>query len=156
MGLFSKSNSKQSNDLNAFLGVGTEYRGKLDFVGAVRIDGTFEGEITTDGDLILGREASIVGTIRVGRLISNGRVEGDVTVKHRTTLEKTASLKGTLSTPKLVVQDGAIIEGRIIMKTGGADAANKVVEGDFGNTPDETGTKPETGIAKTGSDDTNY
>ena len=52
MGLFGNKKGDHS-ELNAFLGVGTEYRGKLDFVGTVRIDGQFEGEISTDGDLIL-------------------------------------------------------------------------------------------------------
>ncbi len=74
MGIFSKKKSDNS-ELNAFLGVGTEYRGKLDFVGTVRIDGRFEGEISTDGDLILGRKASITGTVKVGRLTSCGRIE---------------------------------------------------------------------------------
>ena len=32
-------------EINAFLGAGTSYRGRLDFTGAVRIDGTFEGEV---------------------------------------------------------------------------------------------------------------
>lgn len=152
MGLFGKSNEQESNELNAFLGVGTEYRGKLDFVGTVRIDGRFEGEISTEGDLILGRKASITGTVRVGNLTSNGHIEGDVTVKGRATLEKTSVLKGSLTTPKLVVQDGAVIEGGIVMTKDGADAGNKVVAADFGQKSDEpVSHEPE--VAKTGSDD---
>ncbi|MBU4192719.1 MAG: polymer-forming cytoskeletal protein, partial [Proteobacteria bacterium] len=124
MGLFKKKKSEHT-ELNAFLGVGTEYRGKLDFVGTVRIDGRFEGEISTDGDLILGRKATVTGTVRVGRLTSCGRIEGDVTVKEHAVLEKTSVLTGTLNTPVLEVERGAIVEGNIVM-TGGAPARQKV------------------------------
>lgn len=131
MGLFSSKKS-DSSELNAFLGVGTEYRGKLDFVGTVRIDGRFEGEISTDGDLILGRKASVTGTVSVGRLTSCGRIEGDVVVKERAVLEKTSVLNGTLNTPVLVVEQGAVIEGGIVMTKDGAAERPKVVSADFG------------------------
>lgn len=150
MGFFGKSNN-ESNELNAFLGVGTEYRGKLDFVGTVRIDGHFEGEISTDGALILGREATIIGSIKVGHLTSNGHIEGDVTVKVRAALEKTSVLKGTLSTPKLVMQDGAIVEGSIAMTKEGVEARGNVVSADFGQKSDETTEQDETAVGESRS-----
>lgn len=151
MGLFSKKQSDNS-ELNAFLGVGTEYRGKLDFVGTVRIDGRFEGEITTEGDLILGRKAAITGTVRVGRLTSCGHIEGDVVVKERAVLEKTSVLTGSLNTPILVVEQGAIVEGHIVMSKEGAAAKPKVVSADFGGKVAHIG-GPEAVVAKTGSND---
>ena len=154
MGLFgSKANEGNSSELNAFLGVGTEYKGKLDFVGTVRIDGCFEGEITTDGDLILGRKASITGSVRVGKLTSNGRIEGEVVVKEHAVLEKTSVLNGSLSTPSLVVQEGAIIEGGIVMTKEGEEARSKVVSADFSSKTEPTAPAADAAIAKTGSDD---
>jgi cytoskeletal protein CcmA (bactofilin family) len=131
MSMFSKKN-KERSELNAFLGVGTEYKGKLDFVGTVRIDGRFEGEISTDGDLILGRKAFIKGTVQVGRLASCGTIEGAVLVKERAVLEKTSKLAGSLDTPLLVVEKGAIVEGNITMSKNANATNSKVVEADFG------------------------
>ena len=149
MGLFSSKKSDNS-ELNAFLGVGTEYRGKLDFVGTGRIDGRFEGEISTDGDLILGRKASVTGTVTVGRLTSCGHIKGDVVVKERAVLEKTSVLNGTLNTPILVVEQGAIIEGGIVMTKEGTAVRPKVVSADFGGKTAQPATQ--TGaVAKTGS-----
>lgn len=151
MGLFKKKKS-ENTELNAFLGVGTEYRGKLDFVGTVRIDGRFEGEISTDGDLILGRKATVTGSVRVGRLTSCGRIEGDVTVKEHAVLEKTSVLTGTLNTPVLEVERGAIVEGNIVM-TAGAPARQKVVSADFGGKGVQADTAADIPVARTGSDD---
>lgn len=151
MGLFSK-NTSDNSELNAFLGVGTEYRGKLDFVGTVRIDGRFEGEISTDGDLVLGRKALIIGTVNVGKLTSCGEIQGDVVVKEHTVLEKTSVLKGSLKTPSLVMEKGAVLEGSISM-TGETAVVEKpkVVSADFGAKTTTSG--PEPLVAKTGSDD---
>ncbi|MEF2230057.1 MAG: polymer-forming cytoskeletal protein [Pseudodesulfovibrio sp.] len=150
MGLFSKKNNTEA-ELNAFLGVGTEYRGKLDFVGAVRIDGRFEGEISTDGDLILGRKAMVTGTVNVGRLTSCGQIRGDVTVKERTVLEKTSVLEGSLTTPVLVVEQGAVLEGCVTMTREIAGVRPKIVSADFGGRSLAEPAKP--AIARTGSDD---
>lgn len=119
MGLFGKNNSgsgqAHGSDLNAFLGAGTEYRGRLEFVGTVRIDGIFHGEIVTDGTLILGREAVVRGQLRVGHFFSNGLVVGDVEVTAKAVLQKHAVLQGSLRAPALVVEEGAAIEGQVEM-----------------------------------------
>ncbi|WP_147819883.1 bactofilin family protein [Salidesulfovibrio onnuriiensis] len=137
MALFNKKNIAEGNpgELNAFLGVGTEYRGKLDFVGTVRIDGSFEGEISTDGTLVLGREATIKGTVRVGELSSCGKILGDVAVQGKAVLQQTSTLEGSLVAEKLVVEQGAVLQGDISM-TGGfvrtvAPSADNVVRADF-------------------------
>ncbi|BCS88604.1 bactofilin family protein [Pseudodesulfovibrio sediminis] len=153
MGMFSKKNSDHS-ELNAFLGVGTEYRGKLDFVGTVRIDGRFEGEISTDGDLVLGRKAFIEGTVHVGRLTSCGEIRGDVYVKEHAVLEKTSVLNGSLTSPSLVVEKGAVLEGAVSMTGSSAVVGKtKVVSANFGGKPAQPETT-ESDVAKTGSDDT--
>lgn len=150
MGMFSKK-TKDNTELNAFLGVGTEYRGKLDFVGTVRIDGRFEGEISTDGDLILGRKASIVGTVRVGRLTSCGEIRGDVHVKEQAVFEKTSVLNGSLDTPSLVVEKGAVVEGTVSMSGEAAPAVKpKVVAAEFG--VKTAAQEEEAPVAMTGSD----
>ena len=50
---------KSKDQINAFLGKDTQFEGKLSFTGAVRIDGRFNGEIFTEGTLILGVSAVV-------------------------------------------------------------------------------------------------
>ena len=58
--------------IHALLGAGTRYEGKLFFEGRARIDGEFEGEVFSDGLLVVGEEAQIRGAIRVHTLIVRG------------------------------------------------------------------------------------
>ncbi|MGE4423892.1 MAG: polymer-forming cytoskeletal protein [Pseudodesulfovibrio sp.] len=153
MGLFSGKKTKENSELNAFLGVGTEYKGKLDFVGTVRIDGRFEGEISTEGVLILGRKAFIEGTVRVGQLNSCGEILGSVLVKEKAVFEKTSVLKGSLDTPVLVVEKGAVVEGTVRMTKGAAvETKPKIVSANFGGGSIKPAAR-ELEVAKTGSDD---
>ena len=51
--------SAHSNELNAFMGPGCIYEGKLTFEGRVRVDGKFTGEIFSTDTLEIGPQAEI-------------------------------------------------------------------------------------------------
>ncbi|BBD09664.1 bactofilin family protein [Desulfovibrio ferrophilus] len=105
------------DEINAFLGTGTTYQGKLDFQGSVRIDGNFKGEVTSKGTLVVGKEANVEGTVSVGQLIISGKLHGEVLAKEKIVLHKTANIVGSLNTPSLVIEEGAVLEGQITMGT---------------------------------------
>lgn len=106
------------DEINAFLGSGTVYEGKLTFQGSVRIDGIFSGEITSDGTLIVGKDARISGTFQVGELMLSGNLTGEVTAKRRVVVHSSGVLDGTLHTPCLLTEEGGIIDGQLFMKKG--------------------------------------
>lgn len=103
------------DEINAFLGAGTNYQGKLNFQGAVRIDGNFQGEVSSDGTLVVGQEAVVEGHVKVGQLVLSGNIQGEVEAKTKVVLHKTANLQGNIRTPVLVVEEGAVLEGQLNM-----------------------------------------
>ena len=110
------------DEINAFLGAGTNYHGKLHFQGAVRIDGNFQGEVVSEGTLVVGQEASVDGQVKVGQLVLSGKFKGEVEAKNKVVLHKTANLQGNIRTPVLVVEEGAVLQGELVM--GSMDAAS--------------------------------
>lgn len=103
------------DDFTAFLGAGTEYQGQLKFKGTVRIDCRFIGTVTSDGKLILGKEALFEGNVAVKELVVHGTLNGDATVTNRTILHQDAKVSGTLTTPALIMEEGALLQGELIM-----------------------------------------
>ena len=103
------------DEFNAFLGAGTSYQGQLTFLGTVRIDGEFTGEIKSEGTLILGKEAQVRGNINVAQLILSGSIDGEIVVHKKTTMHKTAQLTGNISTPVLMMEEGAVLQGKVQM-----------------------------------------
>jgi cytoskeletal protein CcmA (bactofilin family) len=107
--------SSSPGELNALLGQGSEFEGKLVFEGAVRIDGKFKGEILSDGTLMLGEHAEFEGEIKVNRAVVSGEVNGNIHAKSRLELHAPAKVTGNLVTSALVVQEGVAFDGNCQM-----------------------------------------
>lgn len=102
--------------LHSLLGAGTRYEGKLFFDGRVRIDGDFDGEIQSEGLLVIGPEASIHGVIRVGTLIvQGGRIEGDIHATQLVELHAPARVHGDIRTQALYMDKGVLFDGSCVM-----------------------------------------
>jgi cytoskeletal protein CcmA (bactofilin family) len=103
-------------EVNAFMGGETFFEGKLSYTGAIRLDGRFKGEIQTDDTLIVGETARIEGEIHVGTAIIQGEIVGNVYAKERVELHHPGRMIGDITTPSVVIDDGAIFEGKCKMK----------------------------------------
>jgi cytoskeletal protein CcmA (bactofilin family) len=105
-----------TGELNALLGKGSEFDGKLAFEGTVRIDGTFSGEITTSDTLIVGEGARVQAEISCGTIVVHGQVGGNIHAKQAVELHTPAQVKGDITTPSLMIQKGVVFEGHSKME----------------------------------------
>ena len=101
--------------LTAFIDQGSEFTGKLSFKDTVRIDGHFEGEISSENTLVVGESGSVHASICSQIVIVSGEIHGDIVAGQQVTLHKTARVLGNLQTARLVVEEGAEINGKIEM-----------------------------------------
>ena len=70
------STKGKSGELNGFLDRGAAFKGELEFEDTMRIDGRFNGRITSKNELVVGESAQIEGEIHVGRIAISGHVAG--------------------------------------------------------------------------------
>lgn len=115
--------------LNAMLGAGSVFEGKLHFEGQVRIDGTFTGEITTTDLLVIGEGAKVSATINCGSVEVKGNIAGNINASESIVLRATAHVEADIYAPSLVVDKGAVFEGNTRM-TSGARGMVTVASGD--------------------------
>lgn len=101
--------------LTAFIDQGSEFTGKLSFKDTVRIDGSFEGEITSENTLIVGETGRVQASIESEVVIISGEVHGDIHARRQLTLHKTARVYGNVLTASLVVEEGSYYCGHIKM-----------------------------------------
>src|SRR6266545_4501591 len=116
-----------TNDLNALLGHGSEFEGKLTFEGTVRIDGKFTGTIVSGDVLVVGEGAKISAEITCGTVIVHGEVQGNIRAKSLVELHQPARVHGNLETPSLVIEKGVFFEGQCKMEGIGAGAVAPAV-----------------------------
>ena len=105
----------QSPAPTSYLGPTISLVGKLRCSESLRIDGRVEGEIHCDHLVAVGETGRVRANIEGDIVVIGGEVEGDITARRKITLEKTARVTGDLCTPGIVIQEGAQLEGRIMI-----------------------------------------
>jgi len=99
------------------LDVDAAMQGSLNFKEPVnlRINGKFEGNLETRGNLTIGGTALIFADIVGDNIIIAGKVKGRITAKERLTLLPSAIVEGDIYPAKLNITEGAIFEGHCLM-----------------------------------------
>lgn len=103
---------------------GVVIEGKVNSNGNIRVDGTIKGDITAQGNLTVGDSGNIQGQLTGDVVTIGGKVEGSVNAKDKLVLESKSVLKGDIITKVLVVEAGAVFEGKSSMS--GHTAAPKI------------------------------
>lgn len=107
---------------------GCHFTGKLYCRGSSRIGGRIEGEIISEGLLIVEESAMINATIVADEAIIQGTVKGRIKAKNRMELARTCRFEGDIMTPSLVVYEGAQFNGRSQMLLAKESVGGKVIE----------------------------
>lgn len=102
--------------LSGFVGAGTVLTGETNFDSMLRVDGHLTGRVSSDqGTLIVGSTGQVDANIDVAAAMVNGMVNGDINASEKLELGRTARVVGNISAPRLIIEDGAILEGNCSM-----------------------------------------
>jgi cytoskeletal protein CcmA (bactofilin family) len=115
-----------SSNHTTYLGATIVLAGELRCAEPLRIDGTVKGDVYCEQMLTIGEKGCVHASIDGDSVVIAGEVQGDIKARRKITLESTARVTGDLTTPGIVIQEGARLEGRIMI--GGAPPAAKTAE----------------------------
>jgi len=107
--------SKKSNEAVgevSILSSGVKVEGRIYSDGNLRLDGSLNGEIVVNGNLTIGESAEIIGEIKAQNVTLSGKVEGTLLAHEKVILEPGAFLKGELTAKVLVIEEGALFDGK--------------------------------------------
>jgi cytoskeletal protein CcmA (bactofilin family) len=93
-----------------------EIKGSISFKSSLMIKGKFEGEIHSEGLLIVGPTATVQAEITTNKLITYGKIVGNVSAEENVVLKTDSSLKGDITTPNIIIETGSGFNGSCIMK----------------------------------------
>ncbi|HDY66690.1 MAG: polymer-forming cytoskeletal protein [Candidatus Scalindua sediminis] len=103
-----------------------DIKGTIKFGQAMRIDGSFEGGLTTDnGELVVGKTGKVKATIKVRSAVVEGRVEGNIKASDKVELKQKAQLIGDLQAKTLVMEEGVIFVGTCNVNPGGTETKSQ-------------------------------
>ena len=115
----------------------TEVNGKIKCVDTIRIEGRVKGEVRCEQNVIVAESAIIQAMIEAESVVISGDVKGDITARRKITLGKAARVTGDLRTPGIVIEEGAKLEGRIVIGPDEMPATRKAAPSRSTETPRE-------------------
>lgn len=101
----------KTDERTTILGKGSEFEGKLQFEGTLRIEGIFSGEILSETILEVDEGATVKAEIDIGTIIINGEVHGNIRAKEGVEIRGAGRLYGNIDTPSLFIEKGSMFEG---------------------------------------------
>jgi cytoskeletal protein CcmA (bactofilin family) len=104
------------NNMTTVIANDLRIKGNITFKTSLLIKGSLEGEIISEGQLVVGPTATVKAKIVTKSLVSHGEIEGEVTANEQVVLKGTAVHNGNITTPSMVIENGATMNGSFIMK----------------------------------------
>ncbi len=102
--------------ITSVLGSGLIWKGQVAGSGGVRIEGTFEGEITLRGLLVVGETGRVTCEhVRAHMVVVAGVVRGDITAE-KVEIRRTGRVYGNVVTVAFATEEGAFLRGQIRME----------------------------------------
>lgn len=106
---------ENGKDEVTIISAGVYIEGKVTSNGNVRIDGKLQGDIAAEGNVTVGEGGEVNGEIKAEVINVGGTVNGSLSAKEKVVLEAKSNLKGDLVTKILVIEAGAMFDGKSSM-----------------------------------------
>ncbi|AAM24097.1 cytoskeletal protein CcmA (bactofilin family) [Caldanaerobacter subterraneus subsp. tengcongensis MB4] len=128
--MFQKKSQVEINPekIDTVIGKNTSFEGTIRSEGTLRIDGNFSGQIETKGNVIIGEGAKIQANISSDNVIVSGEVKGNILAKSQLQITSTGKVYGDIEVQNLVIEEGAVFEGKSKMSKSFPQEEDKKVE----------------------------
>jgi cytoskeletal protein CcmA (bactofilin family) len=89
-------------------------RGEITAQEALTIAGQVDGTIDVAGHIVTVEQgALVVADIAAAAIVVSGQVKGALAAATRIHLHASAEVKGELNAPRIAVEDGAVVQGKV-------------------------------------------
>lgn len=117
--MFGKKGENGGGGFGGFLAEGTEIEGEVRFADELRIDGRLSGRIISPkGRLVIGQSGAVTADVEVGTASIGGTVSGTLVATVKVEIHATGRVYGNIYAPALIIEEGALFDGRCEMARG--------------------------------------
>lgn len=110
-----KKNNQFANGETTVIGAGTVVEGVLKVASSARIDGVVNGDIASEGIVVIANEGKVNGNITAVEAKIAGTVKGNVTTSGKTELMANGKLIGDIDTGSLSIDETSVFQGNCKM-----------------------------------------
>lgn len=102
------------------IGSGLKIRGDLSGSADLFVDGELQGKIVLgDSRITVGQNGRLQADIEARDIVIEGSVQGNLKARESVHLASTSRVQGSILTPRIAIDDGARLRGKVEMVRGG-------------------------------------
>ncbi|MGW8268737.1 MAG: bactofilin family protein [Longimicrobiales bacterium] len=105
----------------SIIGPGMKVLGDCDADGAVRVEGTVQGNIRAGKAVVVGKDGLVEGDISTQDAVIAGRVKGSLKAESRLEVQAASRVEGEISAGRMQVEEGAVLNGTVKIGKGVAE-----------------------------------
>lgn len=110
-----KLKKESPDEIVSILGEGMEVAGEISFTRGLRVDGAVKGKLRSEAMLQIGPQGRVEGEAVVRKVSVSGELRGVVHASDRVEIRKEGKIYGDVFTPCLIIEAGAVFEGKCNM-----------------------------------------
>jgi cytoskeletal protein CcmA (bactofilin family) len=103
------------NNIDTIIGVNVTLKGNLYNKGSIQVNGSVEGEVKSDENIVIGDSAKIKGPVIAKKIEISGEVIGTIEATEKLEINPTGRIVGDLKAKTLIIKEGAAFVGKSIM-----------------------------------------
>jgi cytoskeletal protein CcmA (bactofilin family) len=124
MAVFSSSEGERTRDGGrggprdsnlSIVATGMKVVGEVSSNGVIKVEGTVEGTVRADRQVLVAKDGTIQGDIYTREAVIGGRVTGSIFADERVEVQPQSVVRGDIITQRLVVQEGGEVNGNVQM-----------------------------------------
>lgn len=97
--------------IDTIIGIYVEIKGSINSKSSIRIDGTIDGTIESEEEVIIGKDGKVKGDIKAKNILIGGYIEGNVEATEKVELLKGGELIGDIKAGTIIIDEGAVFTG---------------------------------------------
>lgn len=112
-----KNNNQFVNGNMTIIGASTVVEGVLKAAASTRVEGTVNGDITSEGVVVIANDGVVNGNITAMDVKISGTVKGNLNISGKTELVSNGKLVGDIKTGSLSIDETAVFQGNCKMNS---------------------------------------
>ena len=105
----------ENSQADTIIGVDVTVKGNLLNKGSIHVNGTVEGEIKSDENIVIGENANVNGPVTAIFVLISGKATGTIEAKDKLEIDPTGIVNGDIKAKTIIVREGAKFNGNCSM-----------------------------------------
>lgn len=113
--MFSDKESKNASRIETLIGEQCTIVGNLAGSGLIKFDGSIDGDISWQDDVIVGMYSLFNGNLTCRNAFISGKLKGNIICDGTLTIESSGRVNGDITVKNLTIKEGGSLDGKCTM-----------------------------------------